>query len=679
MDEMLSSLPVGLFRADRDGRIVDNNPAFAQLVRGTTGTVTGLAPWANAHPGDRAAAELLWQRSATANEPIRLEFRVWHAEGRMVWVRLDAAPLRDADGRVVGYGGSALDHTDYATQAQLLDRLDGVVGVTDDAVLILDRNGAPIYTNASARSLFGVEEEVDFVRDANTRGMLQAIRDQVPREVTNSSVSTKWTGEVGFRGPDGIDRTLDLDLVMHRNDDGIVDYWGGVCRDITASRHLQSELSRQANHDPLTGLPNRLRLLRTTAEALDHIRGSKESVAILFMDVDRLKEVNDNLGHDIGDALLAQVASRISHVTRPSDTVARIGGDEFVVLCDNSIDETAALELAERIRSSLSGRIMLNGAEVELSASIGVALANSQHIAGLSSKEAALELLRQADIAMYQAKRLGRSRTELYTEAMRSEARTHKQLQNELERAIANGELSLAYQPIVYTHSSRVAGAEALLRWEHPERGLLKPAQFLHLAEESGAIVPIGDWVVQQACQDTRAWLDAGLVDRGFSVHVNVAGRQLMEGTFVERVLATMRQYELSPHQLTFDFDEDTLNDQQPGILRSLQALRRFGVQLSLDSFGTGTSSLTALRNCTADVLKLDGTVARLLGTAGDDDPLVRSIIQFAHALDMQVVAEWVTSPDQLRRLRSLGCDMVQGYLLGEPAMAAEFAVRAGR
>jgi EAL domain-containing protein (putative c-di-GMP-specific phosphodiesterase class I) len=262
---------------------------------------------------------------------------------------------------------------------------------------------------------------------------------------------------------------------------------------------------------------------------------------------------------------------------------------------------------------------------------------------------------------------------------MRSEARTHKQLQNELERAIANGELSLAYQPIVYTHSSRVAGAEALLRWEHPERGLLKPAQFLHLAEESGAIVPIGDWVVQQACQDTRAWLDAGLVDRGFSVHVNVAGRQLMEGTFVERVLATMRQYELSPHQLTFDFDEDTLNDQQPGILRSLQALRRFGVQLSLDSFGTGTSSLTALRNCTADVLKLDGTVARLLGTAGDDDPLVRSIIQFAHALDMQVVAEWVTSPDQLRRLRSLGCDMVQGYLLGEPAMAAEFAVRAGR
>lgn len=597
----------------------------------------------------------------------------------MVWVRLDAAPVRDAMGRVVGYGGSALDHTDQVARGQLLDRLDGVVGVTDDAVLILDRNGASIYSNASARELFGVEDEGDFARDATTRSMLQAIRDQMPREVTTSSVSTKWTGEVGFRGHDGIDRTLDLDLVMHRNDDGVIEYWGAVCRDITASRHLQSELSRQANHDPLTGLPNRLRLLRTAAESLDHIRGRDSSVAILFMDVDHLKEVNDNLGHDIGDSLLSQVAARIVHVTRPSDVVARIGGDEFVVLCENMVDEGVALELAERIRSSLSGRIMLNGAEVELSASIGVALASSHHIDGLSSKDAALELLRQADIAMYQAKRLGRARTELYTEAMRSEARAHKQLQNELERAIANGELYLAYQPIVLSHSGRVAGAEALLRWDHPERGTLKPTQFLHLAEESGAIVPIGDWVVRQACLDAQAWFAGGLVDRGFSVHVNVAGRQLMEGTFVERVLATVRDHELSPHQLTFDFDENTLNDQQPGVLRSLQALRRFGVQLSLDSFGTGTSSLTALRHCTADVLKLDGSVARLLGTAGDDDPLVRSIIQLAHALDMQVVAEWVTSLDQLHRLRSLGCDMVQGYLLGEPAAAEDFAVRAGR
>jgi len=214
---------------------------------------------------------------------------------------------------------------------------------------------------------------------------------------------------------------------------------------------------------------------------------------------------------------------------------------------------------------------------------------------------------------------------------------------------------------------------------DHPDRGRLLPAQFIHLANESGAIVPIGEWVIRQACNDTSAWLAAGLVDRTFSVHVNVSARQLVEDTFVERVLAIVRASELAPQQLTLDFDETTLSDLFTGNLRSLQALRRFGVQLALDDFGVGVSSLTALRQCEADVLKLDGTVARSLGANGDDDPIVRAIIQLAHALEMQVVAEWVTSPDQLHRLRVLGCDMVQGYLLGEPIGADVFANRNAR
>ncbi len=395
---------------------------------------------------------------------------------------------------------------------------------------------------------------------------------------------------------------------------------------------------------------------------------------MLFLDVDRLKDVNDTVGHEVGDALLIQVATRIAHSTRPSDMVARIGGDEFVVLCQGGIDEHGALDLAERIRHALTGRVMTQGVEVELSVSIGIALCAAQQVEGVGGQDAALELLRQADIAMYQAKRYGRSRSELYTTEMRAAASEHKELSSQLERALAAGELRLAYQPIISTHSGRVAGAEALLRWDHPTRGSMLPAQFLHLAEESGAIVPIGDWALRQACLDARAWLDSGIVDRGFSVHVNIAARQLAEGTFVERVMATVRQMELSPHQLTLDFDEQTLNDRQPGSLRALQALRRFGVQLALDDFGTGVSSLTALRACEADVLKLDGSVARMLGTSGNDDPIVRAIIQLAHALDMQVVAEWVTSADQLRRLRVLGCDLVQGHLLGEPTGADVFA-----
>jgi EAL domain-containing protein (putative c-di-GMP-specific phosphodiesterase class I) len=262
---------------------------------------------------------------------------------------------------------------------------------------------------------------------------------------------------------------------------------------------------------------------------------------------------------------------------------------------------------------------------------------------------------------------------------MRIARREHSQLINDLEQAQAAGQLHLAYQPIMSTHSGRVAGAEALLRWDHPEHGLMLPGQFIHLAEESGAILPIGEWVLRQACTDARAWLDAGLVDRTFSVHVNVSARQLEESTFVERVLGIVRQFELNPNQLTLDFDEATLHQPEPALQRGLQALRKFGVRLGLDRFGADAASLTALRTCGADVLKLDGSIARELGTNGDDDPVVRAIIQLAHALDMQVVAEWVNSAEQLHRLRVLGCDLVQGHLLGVPADAEAFARHARR
>ena len=675
-DGVLPSLPVAIFQADREGRLTAANISFRSLALAGQVPSSRTTPWSNAHPGDRARAEAAWSDAAAREVDFNIEFRVWHRDGRLLWIRIAASPLRDSMGRVHGFAGVALDDTEAIGKRLLLERLLGVVEPSADAVVILDRNGVPVYINHTARALFGIDESVDLIQDPTVRTLLQTIRDQVPRELLVSTTTSQWTGEVGFRGPDGLERILDVDLVIHRDDEGVIDYWGGVMRDVTARNHMQSELMRQATHDALTGLPNRILLLRNAADALERIRGTRGHVAMLFLDLDKLKDVNDNAGHDVGDALLSQVANRVAHATRPDDVIARIGGDEFVVLCNGSIDEHSALELAERIRIGLSGKMMIRGVEVDVTVSVGVALANAAQIENVSSPDAALTLLRQSDVAMYTAKRRGRSRVELYTEAMRAEGALQRDLAADLERALSNGEMTLAYQPIISTHSGRVVGAEALLRWDHPERGRMLPAQFLHLAEESGAIVPIGDWVISRACEDTSAWLAAGLVDRTFSVHVNVSPRQLQEGTFVERVLSILRSMDLSPTQLTIDVDEATLSDTNAGTSRALQALRRFGTRLALGDFGTGISSLTKLRDCPADVLKLDGTLARSLGANGDDDPIVRAIIQLAHALDMQVVAEWVTSAEQLHRLRMLGCDMVQGHLLGEPAAAEIFADR---
>ena len=671
----MNVLPVGMFETDLNGRLVSADESFRALALSGGAVPVGSAPWANAHPGDRAAAELAWARLREAGEALTTTFRVWTAQGKMVWLRLDAIPRRDVFDQQLGFSGCVTDITEEQHQRQLSERLTGLLGVSPDAVLIIDRHGSPTYANDAARALFGVDDAIDLVREPTMRGLLQTLRDQIPRQVLDTPRSGDWNGEVVFRGPDGLTRTLNVTVYVQRAADGAIEFWASQIRDVTTSKQLQAELAHQATHDALTGLPNRTLMLRTLAEALDRGRYHHQQVAVLFLDLDRLKDVNDNSGHDVGDLLLASVASRLASATRPADIIARIGGDEFVVMCEGGIDEQVALELADRVRHGLSGRLMLNGVEVDLSVSIGVALSNPRSPLETTPADEAVTLLRHADTAMYSAKRRGRSRCELFTDEMMHDARQRKQLSTALEQAMASDELRLAYQPIVSTHTGRLVGAEALLRWRHPQRGLLMPRDFVPLAEESGTIVPMGDWVIRQACKDARAWLDAELVERNFSVHVNVSGRQMSEGAFVERVIATVHELDLLPQQLTLDFSEETLSADQPTTTRALQTLRRFGVNIALDNFGTGVSSLTALRDYRADILKLDGSIASTLGAAGEDDPIVRSIVQLAHALDMSVVAEWVTSPDQLYRLKMLGCDMAQGYLLGEPCPAEDFAV----
>jgi diguanylate cyclase (GGDEF)-like protein/PAS domain S-box-containing protein len=639
--------------------------------------VVGSAPWVNARPDERVAAERAWAAARRSGTTFVVEFPVAHSDGSVRWVQVAAEPVRDRTGAVAHHVGSALDVTEAVTRRTLADRLVGLLDSTSDAVVVFDRAGTPLFANEGARTLVGVQDPAAPgapAHDAAARAFVRAVRDQMPREIASGVAGHRWEGEVGVRGPDGAVRTLGVVVQIVRDPTGAVRHYSAIARDVTEATAVRRELQHQATHDALTGLPNRVSFLRTTAEAIERARTMRKGLAVLFVDVDGLKQVNDGIGHAVGDQLIVHVARRIAAATRPHDVVARIGGDEFVVLAEGLGDAEVAMEVAERVRAAVAGEVVLQGVEIVPGASVGVAVAAPGSLGAGAATDAALEMLRHADTAMYRAKQRGKGRCELWSEEMQRHARERAALAGRLERALALDELRLEYQPVVSTQTGRIVAVEALLRWHHPERGVLTPPAFLALAEESGLIGPIGDWVVRTACADLRALRDAGTLDATTGLHVNVSRRQLADAAFVERVRTSLNAEGLEPRLLGLEVPEAVSLDDSAALARTLGALARLGVRIGIDDFGSGYSSLSSLRTFPADYLKLDGALVRELGADGGDDPIVRSVVQLAHSLDMEVVAEWVTSEDQLHRLRLLGCDAAQGHLLGAPAPAARLA-----
>ena len=645
--------------------------------------VAGTAPWANALPHERTECERRWVQHKADGGTFTVEFRIGRATGESTWIQVSTQPVL-TDGVLTGYVGTAIDCTSLVSQRQLSNQLVGLLDVSGDAVLVFNRIGELEFANDTARTLIGVTDATIGNDDVAARAFMQAVRDQLPRVLLDPTAPNgtphRWEGEIGFRSPDGIARILSVVVQVVRDADGSVHHWSTITRDITEQRQTQAELARQATHDALTGLPNRVLFLRKTTEALERSRTTHATVGVLFIDLDKLKHVNDTIGHAVGDQLIVNVARRLAAATRPTDLVARISGDEFVVLCEGLLDEHVALDVAERIRTAITGPLVLQGVEIEAGASVGVAMSTPDLLASESAADAAVTLLRSADTAMYRAKQRGRGRSELYNEEMRTAARERLKLASELEQALAGNQFSVLFQPIESAHTGRIEAAEALLRWNHPTRGVLAPAAFLDLADESGLIAPIGDWVLEQAAATLAAWTAEGLVERSTSIHVNASRRQLSDITFVERALTILRTHSLEGSQLVFETSESNLVENNPSVLRTVTALKRQGVRIAVDDFGSGYSSLASLRTFPADLLKLDGTLVRDVGrTDGGDDPMVRSLIQLAHSLNLVVCAEWVTTDDHVQRLKVLGCDLLQGNRIGEPVAADVFADKVRR
>ena len=430
-------------------------------------------------------------------------------------------------------------------------------------------------------------------------------------------------------------------------------------------RKAFADAVHQANHDALTGLPNRTLVLDRLSRALGRT-GEEGRVAVLFVDLDRFKMVNDTLGHSVGDEVLIRVAERLSAAVRPLDTVGRLAGDEFVVVCED-VRGVDVGQLAERVARAVAQPLPLYGRDTVITASIGIVHAPAGSRAD--------EVLRDADVAMYRAKERGRSRIEVFDQAIRTQMLERLETEHSLRRSLQEGRLRLDYQPIVSAATGDLVAVEALVRWERPGRGLVGPDQFIPVAEETGLIVPMGHWVLSQACSQLGAWR-AHPSARGLQVSVNLSARQFADPGLVVMVADALARAGIPPAALALEITESVLMEEAAATAETLSALKELGVRVSIDDFGTGYSSLSYLKRFPVDVLKVDRSFVRGLGADGEDRAIVTAVIGLAHALDLTVVAEGVESEVQLRELRRLSCDAVQGYLLGRPQGPAELERR---
>ena len=537
--------------------------------------------------------------------------------------------------------------------------------------LTLDQDGRITFCNDYLVALSGHAREDMLGRDwfalCTDAERRDAMRAEFRAKIESGLISPHEDNEiVTLRGEL---RLISFSNTVLRDVDGRIVGTASIGTDVTEQRRAEHKLLHDALHDALTGLPNRTLFSERLDGAIGRAKRREEYVfAVLYVDLDRFKVINESLGHRIGDQLLIEAGRIIRRCVQADDTVARLGGDEFTILLDDIGDPMHATRTANRIHDALTKAIVIGGSEVFTTASIGIALSTTGY-------DHAEDVLRDADNAMYRAKARGKARNEVFDVSMHRRAVAQLEMETDLRRALDRKELSLAFQPIVSLKTGAIAGFEALARWNHPRRGPVSPAEFIPVAEETGLILPIGRWVLEEACSEMRRWIDSTPAAADLSVSVNLSTKQLHQPDLVDQIQQALERSRLEPKRLKLEITESVLMENPETAFEMLRDLRSRGIQLAIDDFGTGYSSLSYLLPFPIDALKIDRAFVRGMGEGGEGGAenleLVRTIVTLARNLELDVVAEGVETAAQRIRLEALGCQHAQGFLFSRPVDSA--------
>jgi diguanylate cyclase (GGDEF)-like protein/PAS domain S-box-containing protein len=598
-------------------------------------------------------------------------------DGSVLHALLSAAAFRGTDGEVLWYQGIIHDFSARKEAEDALARSEHfartIVSSVGEGVIVYDREFRYQVWNRFMEELTGLKAEQVVGRDAlESFPHLReyGIDTLLQRALAGERVQSEDTP---YRVPEtGRDGWVTAYYSPHKAPDGEIIGVVAIIHDVTERKRAEDQLLHNAFHDSLTGLPNRALFLDRLERLIKHVHRHPEyTFAVLFLDLDRFKVVNDSLGHGVGDDLLIAIGHRLEACLREGDSVARLGGDEFAILLDDVKDVNEATRVADRIERELTAPFFLRGHEVFTSTSIGIALSSLSY-----SKPG--DLLRDADTAMYRAKSGGRGRYEVFDRAMHLEAVEQLKIETDLRRAAERNELLLHYQPIIALDSGKLVGFESLVRWQHPRHGLLQPADFIPLAEETGMIVPVGWWVLREACTQMTKWREAYPLHRELTVSVNLSSRQFTQPDLVEQIDLILQETGCPASALKLEITESVIMHEAPQAAAMLHALKARGIGLCIDDFGTGYSSLSYLNSFPIDTLKIDRSFVAQVDEDGSSIELIETIVALSRILGMSAVAEGVETPEQLELVRRLGSQYAQGFYFAVPLdiAAAEAMLR---